>query len=241
MLISIYGSASSGSSTLAIKLARELSEKKKNVIVCFSDYYTPTFCTFFPSEEDNNSLGELLTADSLSREYITKNLNIVGKNKYISFLSYKQGETVNSYPKYTEKRIEELLIHLSHMADVVIFDIGTNILEDDLGIKALERSDKVIMTISADLKGLSYYNSIKPLMNGSSSIKGENHIRIINNTSGSNFEDIVSDEIGGAEVILPYVKSIKGQYFSEESLKKIPKGRAYEKKIKKLLKSFDLI
>ncbi len=241
MIISIYGSPSSGSSTLAIKMARELAEKKKNVILVFADYYTPTFITFFPSEKESSSIGSLLTADSLSSEYILKNLNTVEGNNYITFLSYKKGETLNSYPKYTERRIDELIINLNHLADVVIFDLGTYIFEDKLAIKTIERSDKVLMTITADLKGLSYYHSIKPLMTNSSSLNGDRHIKIINNTTNSDFVDICSDDIGGADVILPFAKNIREQYFNEESLKKIPKGRNYEKNVQKLLKGFDLI
>ena len=60
------GSPSSGKTVTSIKIAKELSLKKKNVIVIHTDIYAPAIMTVLPANNmEEKSLGKLLANQSL--------------------------------------------------------------------------------------------------------------------------------------------------------------------------------
>lgn len=239
MIISICGSGNSGKSSLALKLAKAISDKKKQVIVIHTDYYSPTFVTFFPSEEEQGSLGKLLSMPEVSQEIILRELNSLKENPNIAILSYKVEENKYQYPEYTKDRAVSLLIHLKHLADVVIIDCQTAFFEDLFAITALEMSDRVIRLVRADLKGLSYYKSCMSLLSDKR-FSSEKHIKIVQDIENTGLGSVVAENLSGVHTIIPYVEEMKEQFREERILSKLgKKGSAYKKIINQLVEGME--
>lgn len=229
MLVTIMGSSGSGKSTFAIKLAKAYAEKKKNTVVVFSDYYAPSFVTFFPEEVSGGSLGRLLAQPVLSKEGIQGELSPVKVSDYLVFLGYQAGENKYQYADYTKQKAEDLIIALKYLADVVIFDGQTAFYEDILTQTAAELADTKIAIIKADLKGLSYYKS-----NGS--FFGQGFLLAASDPDGSNLSMEVAEEMGRSDFLLPYTAELKKQFLEEKMFEKLSRqGKEYETVIQKII------
>ncbi|HBF9262911.1 TPA: ParA family protein [Clostridioides difficile] len=160
--IAIWGSPNSGKTTLSIKIAREFSLNKENVLIIFCDYLCPVVNTVLPySKEHDKSIGNVLSSISLERETIFENLITVDKNKYIATLGYKQSENLYSYPEYSIERVVTFFNMLKKMDcfDYIIVDCSSYFLNDQLTTIALEMASDVIRTITPDPKSISYFDS----------------------------------------------------------------------------------
>src|SRR5690554_1044441 len=92
-IIAVWGSPSSGKTVTGIKIARELSLKKKNVIVVFCDTLAPDLMTVLPHGSiEDKSLGSILSAPEITQKSILKKCITINKNEYISLLGYMRGE-----------------------------------------------------------------------------------------------------------------------------------------------------
>ena len=88
-IIALWGNPDAGKTTVSIKLAKELSTKKKNVIVVFCDVLSPSIMTILPyAKEENKSLGSILSAPEITQEDILSKCITLEKNPYISLLGY---------------------------------------------------------------------------------------------------------------------------------------------------------
>ena len=229
MLVTIMGSSGSGKSTFAIKLAKAYAEQKKNTLVVFSDYYAPSFVTFFPEEVSGGSLGRLLAQPVLTKELIHGELSPVKASDYIVFLGYQAGENKYQYANYTKQKAEDLLIALKYLADVVIFDGMASFYEDILTQTAVEMADTKIAMIKADLKGLSYYKS-------NVSFFGQGFLLAVSDPDESNLSLEVAEEMGQADFLLPYTAELKKQFLEERMFEKLSRqGKEYETVIHKVI------
>ena len=234
MMISICGSPESGKSTLALKLAQFFLKEKKQVILVQTDYYTPTFVTFFPEEEGSGSLGKLLSLPEITQEEILRSLLVIKGEENLGVLSYAKEETRYHYPEYTKDRAVEVIIQLKHMADVVIVDCQTAFFEDLFAITALEMADRTLRVLSADLKGISYYRSCMPLL-ADSKFSPEKAVKIIQDTKNTGLLTEAADAVLGADMIIPYTDELRQQYQEEAILAPLgKKGKDYEKRIRQL-------
>lgn len=236
MLITITGSGDSGKSTFAIKLAKEISKQKKDVVIVFTDYYTPTFITFFPEEVEEGSLGKVLSYPILTRDIILSEMNIVKGEEGISFLGYRAKENKNQFANYTKQKAEDFILQLKQMVDVVIVDCQMAFYEDLLSITAIEAGDIRLNFTKADLKGLSYYKTQISFFVGI-----ENIIQVVSDTDDSRLSNEVADEIGRVDFFIPFTKEIADQFIEEKLLMPMgKKGKEYELTIKKLVKSLNI-
>ena len=89
-MLAVWGSPGSGKTVTAVKLAAELSKKKKNVVVVLCDNTAPMLPALVKSHKlPEASVGGVLTAPGLTQELILKNLIPFDKNPYVSLLGYK--------------------------------------------------------------------------------------------------------------------------------------------------------
>lgn len=234
MILSVTGSSNSGKSTFVIKLAKAFAEEKKNVAVVMTDYYAPTFVTFFPEDSESGSLGRLLSQPNLTQGLIEKEMNLVKGENYIVFFSYQSRENRFSYANYTKQKTEDFLYLLKHMADIILVDCQTAIYDDVLSQTAIEMSDNVFSLIRADLKGLSYQKSNQSLYSA------KKKVEVIVDVDNSKLAYEVGEEIGNVSFYLPYCEEIKNQFLEENILKKLSrKGKEYEAIMNKIVKSLE--
>ena len=182
-MLAVWGSPGGGKTVTAVKLALELSKRKKNVVLVFTD---------------------------VTQEQVLKTCVPCEKNPYISFLGYKAGENVFTHAEYSKEKAVDMLVLLRHIADYVIVDCTSLLTGNVLATTALEVADDVLRVCSCDLKAISYFSSYLSLV-ADRKFKPEQHIKVLSNTrpyqGGSEYEN----SFGGVKYRLPYLPSLEEQ------------------------------
>ena len=101
-VLAVWGSPSSGKTTVSVKLADYLARKKKNVLLIFADMTAPPLpCICAAGDlEGEKSLGSILAATHVTENLIKKNCMFYRKNDYLSMIGMLKGENVFTYPPY---------------------------------------------------------------------------------------------------------------------------------------------
>ena len=98
-ILAVWGSPGSGKTVTAVKLAKHLADRKKNVVLLLCDATAPMLpCIFPPSElECEHSLGSILAATHVTEALIKHNLVTLKKHKHLTILGMKKGENEYTY------------------------------------------------------------------------------------------------------------------------------------------------
>lgn len=236
-VIAVMGNSGSGKTTAALKLALTLSMAKKNVIVVFCDPFTPVIPTVLPADSKHDtSLGSLLTAPALTQAAILNACVPTEKSEYISFLGYQAGESLMMYPQITRDKAVELFVLLRYLADYIIIDCTAFFEADPASIVAIELADRVLRLGTANLKSVSYYLTHNPMLADSRFRKDTQQTVIGNLKAGQDWES-VSQQLGGADFVLPYAPELEQQYDELTLLTPLvqPESAGYTAGIEKIL------
>ena len=236
-VIAIMGSPGSGKTTAALKIALTFSMAKKNVIVVFCDPFTPVIPTVLSADsKQDTSLGSLLTAPSLTQAAILNACVPTEKSEYISFLGYCAGESLMMYPQITRDKAVELFVLLRYLADYIIIDCTAYFEADPASIVAIELADRVLRLGIANLKSVSYYLTHNPML-ADSRFRKDTHQTVIGNLKAGQDWESVSQQLGGADFVLPYVPELEQQYDELTLLTPLiqPESAGYTAGIEKLL------
>lgn len=157
-VLAVWGSPSSGKTTVSVKLADYLARKKKNVLLIFADMTTPPLpCICAAGDlEGEKSLGSILAATHVTENLIKKNCMFYRKNDYLSMVGMLKGENVFTYPPYDQTQAAELIEQAREVVPFVIIDCGSTIASDVLSAVALMEADTVLRLVNCDLKSISY-------------------------------------------------------------------------------------
>ena len=209
--IAIWGNPNSGKTLFSVKLAKELS-KNKNVILVFTDIFTPPLDVVLPFENGHDkSIGKILEIPILTQEDILKELIIFKNNKNLAFLGFKQGENYTSYAKYNTDRANDLIINLSYLADYIIIDTYSALQSDRLTRSALKLADITFRFCSSDLKAISFFKSVMPLMI-EKSFNLEKQIKILSKSKEDSPKAIIRNHYGEIKYNLPFTSELESQY-----------------------------
>ncbi len=236
-IIAIWGNPNSGKTALSIKLAIELSRQKKNVILIHSDYITPAISTVLPLKDTKDqSLGNLLSSVQITQDEILKKCMTLDKNDYLSIMGYLHGENERTYAKYGKENIVDFFILLKHLADHIIIDCCSMVTQDILSRTALELSDQVIRLITPDLKAISYFDSILPLV-AERKFNLQNHVKVLSNVKPDMPKDVVSNKFGGISKELVYTEELERQFYEGRLFEHLmeKKSAAYLNMIEELI------
>lgn len=210
-ILAVMGSPGSGKTTTAVKLAAALAKQKKNVIVVFCDPFTPVVPTLLPPDAVHDiSLGELLTAPGLTQANILNACVSVPGQEYISLLGYRDGESLMKFPKITRDKAVELFVSLRYLADYIILDCAAVFEADPASFVGIEIADRVLRLGTANLKGISYYQTHMPMLADSRFDKERQQMAIGCLKVGQDWES-VSGQYGGVDYVLPYVAELEQQ------------------------------
>lgn len=235
-IIAIWGNPSSGKTTTCIKIAKELSLKKKNVVLIFCDTLCPTLMTVLPHvNTENKSLGILLSASEITQESILSNCITLDKNEYISFLGYSQGENIFTYANYSRERVVDFLILLRHLVDYVIVDCSSIFAYDTLSAVTLEMADIVVRLCSSNLKAISYFDSYLPLL-ADRKFNAESHIKVLSNVKDKEPREQIKEMYRGVKYELRHTEEIENQFLTGElfSVLKSKNSKEYGDSIREL-------
>lgn len=158
-LIAIWGSPNSGKTTLAVKLALELDNRKAgNILVLHTDNITPAMPVLFPFERDTQSIGHALSAVEISQTDILQTVVVPKGRDNIGFLGYAYGDNQFSYPAFDKEKAVDFLSALKSLADYVIVDCSSQY-NNVLSRAALSIADSTIKLATPELKAISFFLS----------------------------------------------------------------------------------
>ncbi|WP_373265955.1 AAA family ATPase [Hungatella hathewayi] len=210
-IIAVMGSPGGGKTTASIKLAAELAEKKKNVILVFCDPFTPVIPFVASCQEEQVSIGTLLTTPSLTQKMILDSCIPIKENRYISLLGYRLGDSLMAYPQITRDRAVDFLVCLRYLADFIVMDCSAVFEADVLSMLAMELSDQIIKIGTSNLRGISYFESRSSLLSDRRFQPEKQRMYLGNLKTGQEWE-AVSVQYGGVDGILPHLMALEQQY-----------------------------
>jgi len=211
--IAIIGSPGCGKTTNAVKLAIEIAKLKQNVIYVSLERMVPALPYLLPNfNEQNTSLGDLLTRPSISQQEIAQACMAVSKHKHISLLGYKFGDFHRKYPDLVYDCIYNLYFQLQAMAPYVIIDCSYLIEEDLASNLALLAADIIVRFGSADLKGMCYFNTLEQLLSDQNSFPKDKQITIVSNCKVSQNWQQVAAMYGQVFGVIPHLNELSKQY-----------------------------
>ncbi len=238
-VLAVWGSPGSGKTTVAVKLAKYLADKRKNVVLLLCDMTAPMLpCICPPSDlEYEKSLGSILAAAHVNEALIKHNMITHKKLSYLTILGMLKGENEYTYPPYSENQARELIENLREIAPFIIIDCGSYIANDILSALALMEADSVLRLANCDLKSISYLSSQLPLLRDSK-WDADKQYKIGSNLKPQQGLDHISQALGSVAFKLPYSEELEGQYLAGDLFKDLSMkdSRPFRKEIEKIAK-----
>ncbi|MCH5248396.1 MAG: AAA family ATPase [Lachnospiraceae bacterium] len=211
-VLAVWGSPSSGKTTVSVKLAHYLASRKKNVVLLLCDMVSPPLpCLCNPSElVEEHSLGNILAATHVTQAIIKENCIFHKKYKYLTMIGMKKGENVFTYAPYTQVQAEELVRNLKMMADYVIIDCGSYIAYDILSAVSLIEADYVLRLVTCNLKSISYLSSQLPLLKDKK-WDADKQIRIVSDVKPNEAANYMEQVFGQVAYTIPHSAEVETQ------------------------------
>ena len=238
-MLTVWGSPGSGKTVTAVKLAKALADKKKNVALLLCDMTAPMLpCICPPAElECERSLGGILAVPHISDALIKNNCVTHKRMPYLTILGMKKGENEYTYPPYTEQQAIELLDGLRKLALYVVVDCGSYIANDILSAVALMESDAVLRLVNCDLKSISYLSSQLPLLKDHK-WDADKQYKVASNVKSNEASEHMEQVLGNVVFQIPHspelaAQVLSGNLFADLALKD---SRGFRKEIEKIAK-----
>ena len=238
-VLCVWGSPSSGKSTVAVKLAKYLAEKKQNVVLLMCDTTAPMLpCILPPNElEVEKSLGSILAATHVTESLVKYNMVTLKKNSYLTMIGMLKGENEYTYAPYTKVQAEELLDCLREIAPFIIIDCSSYIANDILSAVSLMECDSILRLVNCDLKSISYLSSQLPLLqNGGFDM--EKQYKIASNVKPNHGVEQMAGALGSLAFKIPNSAEIEEQYLNGNLVAELTmkNSRGFRDEIKKISK-----
>lgn len=204
-MLAVWGSPGSGKTVTAVKIAKALSAKKKNVILLLCDMSAPMLPCICHADalESKGSLASVLAAARISENLIKHNLVTFKHNSYLAALGLLELQNEYSTPPFAQKQVVELLDGLRQIAPYVIVDCGSYIANDILSAVALMEADNVLRLANCDPKSVSYFSSQLPLLEDAE-WDVDKQYKVASNVKPYQAADHVGKALGDATFVLPY-------------------------------------
>ena len=214
-VLAVWGSPGSGKTTVAVRLAKYLADKRRNVILLLCDMTAPMLPCICPAAdlECERSLGSVLAAAHVSENLVKNNLVTHKRLGYLTMLGMLKGENEYTYPPYNEVQARELIDCLREIAPYVVIDCGSYIANDILSAVALMEADSVLRLANADLKSISYLSSQLPLLRDAK-WDTDKQYKTASNVKSQQAGDHMSQALGTVAFTLPHSAELEGQYLA---------------------------
>ena len=190
-VVAVWGSPGSGKTTMAVKMAKYLADKKRNVVLLLCDMTAPMLPCICPASEleCERSLG------------------------YLTILGMLKGENEYTYPPYGEAQARELIDCLREVAPYVVIDCGSYIANDILSAVALMEADSVLRLANADLKSISYLSSQLPLLKDAK-WDTDKQYKIAANVKPQQAGEQIGQALGNVAFTLSHSEELEAQFLA---------------------------
>lgn len=214
-MLAVWGSPGSGKTITAVKIAKMLSARKKNVILLLCDMAAPMLPCICPADalESNGSLAGVLAAARISENLIKHNLVTFKRNSCLAVLGLLERQNEYSTPPFTQKQVVELLDGLRQIAPYVIVDCGSYIGNDILSAVALMEADSILRLANCDPKSVNYFASQLPLLDGPEWDMDKQY-KVASNVKPYQAADHIGKVLGDTAFVLPYSQELEEQYLA---------------------------
>jgi cellulose biosynthesis protein BcsQ len=237
--LAVWGSPGSGKTVTAVKIARHLASRKKNVILLLCDMTAPMMpCLCPPSDlECDKSLGSLFAAQHISGDLIKHNLTTLKRLPHLTMLGLRKGENEYTYAACTKEQAEELLVGLREIAPYVVVDCSSYIANDILSAVALMKADSVLRLANCDLKSVSYLSSQLPLLQ-ELPWDADKQYKVASNLKPMQAADRLGQLLDSVAFQLPHSTELEEQYLAGTLLSDLSMkdSRAFRKEIERICK-----
>lgn len=230
--IAVWGNSGSGTSTLAIKLALEISELGKSVVLIDTNYNAPQANIWYPRMElsKTDSVSTLLD-NNIDVESVASKIKVINKN--LGVLGYAKEYASNAIPNRSDTAIELLHI-LPQICDVTIVDCQSGIISDILSFEALGQAELRVVGLTPDVRGLAWYDSNVRMMEEEWINNKLATLKLFNKVMGDSPTEEMESIVGTVQYYLPYNSDIANEVCTGEM-----GSREYRKKAKKYAKIID--
>ena len=236
-VLAVWGSPGSGKTTVAVKIAKYLADKKNNTALLLCDMTAPMLpCVCPPSElECERSLGSVLAAAHVSENLVKHNCVTHKRLSYLTMLGMLKGENEYTYPPYAETQARELIDCLREIAPYVVIDCGSYIANDILSAIALMEADAVLRLANCDLKSVSYLSSQLPLLRDSK-WDADKQYKTASNLRPDQAGDHIGQVLGSVAFQLPHSPELEAQYLAGTLLSDLSMkdSRPFRKEIERI-------
>lgn len=234
-IIAVCGSPNGGKTTVAFKLAQEMycNTDTGGVIFLSPSMTVPVLGLLFPNYTPDSlfSLGGVLDNTDISQESILAHLVTVKDMPNFGCLGYKSDENKHSYAKLTDDKVNAFFNVLSEMVGYVFVECTEN--DDDLiSRKAINCADSVVLVLSPDLKGMTYYTANKRLFGSDD----DRSFKVINSTDNDLFLPIedVKAHLKNVSCTLPYSRQVRQQLLDGQLYMRV-NDKKYRKELSNLI------
>lgn len=238
-VLAVWGSPGSGKTTTAVKIAKQLADKKCNVVLLLCDMTAPMMPCVCPGAEleCERSLGSILAATHVSESLVKHNCTTHKKLGHLTMLGMLKGENEYTYPPYSEVQAKELIACLREIAPFVVIDCGSYIANDILSAVALMEADSVLRLANCDLKSVSYLSSQLPLLKDNK-WDADKQYRTAANVKIYEAGGQIGQALGSVAFTLPHSDELEAQYLAGDMLADLTMkdGKAFRKEIEKIVK-----
>lgn len=117
-VVAVWGSPGSGKTTMAVKIAKYLADKKRNVVLLLCDMTAPMLPCICPASEleCERSLGSVLAAAHVTENLVKNNLITHKRLGYLTILGMLKGE--NEYTYADKQELEEAIIRRHYASSI---------------------------------------------------------------------------------------------------------------------------
>lgn len=238
-VLAVWGSPGSGKTTLSVKIAKYLADKKKNVVLVLCDMTAPMLpCICPPSDlECEKSLGSILSATHITEPLVQYNMITHKRMAYLTMIGMLKGENEYTYASYSKVQAQEFIEALRKIAPFIIIDCGSYIANDILSAVSLLECDSVLRLANCDLKSISYLSSQLQLLQNSN-WDTEKQYKVASNVKSNHGIDQMAGALGSVSFKLPYSDEVEEQYLSGNLLADLTmkNSRDFRKEIEKMAK-----
>ena len=236
-VLAVWGSPGSGKTVTAVKIAKHLADKQKNVILLLCDMTAPMLPCICPASEleCERSLGSVLAAAHVSENLVKNNLVTHKRIGYLTLLGMMKGENEYTYPPYSETQAQELIDCLREIAPYVVIDCGSYIANDILSAVALMEADSVLRLANADLKSVSYLSSQLPLLKDAK-WDADKQYKTAANIKPQQAGEQIGQALGNVAFTLNHSAELEAQYLAGRLLADLSMkdSRAFRKEVEKI-------